>query len=264
MNNTRAWSTYLLLAVAVAAGTSQYAAAQAQGEERWCSDMINADCNSFGSGGQFGIPVPLPPSPGRAGAPFDMMGVWTSVVTEDWRWRVLMPSKGDYASVPLNQEGTRVADRWDPERDADTCKHFGAPGLMRNPLRVRIDWENDMTLRVQTDHGMQTRRFHFDEQAVAGGAPSLQGDSVSQWHETGLQVVTANLRAGYLRKNGVPYSENAVLIEYYDRFSVFDDDWLVVTTVVEDPTYLVREFITSSQFKRLPDDSAWNPMPCGT
>ena len=264
MNNTRGWSACLLLAAAAAAGTSQHAAAQTQGSDRWCVEMINADCNSFGSGGQFGMPVPAPPTPGRAGATFDMTGVWTSVITEDWRWRVLTPPKGDYASVPLNPEGTRVADQWDPESAADTCKHFGAPGLMRNPLRVRIGWENDMTLRVQTDHGMQTRQFHFDEQGVAGGAPSLQGDSVARWHETGLEVVTTNLSAGYLRKNGVPYSEDAVLIEYYDRFSVFEDDWLVVTTVVEDPAYLSREFITSSQFKRLDDDSAWNPVPCGT
>ena len=97
-----------------------------------------------------------------------------------------------------------------------------------------------------------------------GGGPTLQGDSVAQWHETGLEVVTTNLGTGYLRKNGVPYSGDTLLTEYFDRFEAYGGEWLLVTTVVDDPIYLTREFITSSQFKRVPDDSSWNPVPCGS
>ena len=80
----------------------------------------------------------------------------------------------------------------------------------------------------------------------------------------GLKVVTKNLRAGYLRKNGVPYSENAIVTEYYDRVSVFGVDYLHVTTIVEDPTYLTQPFITSTEFKREADGSKWSPSPCKT
>lgn len=223
-----------------------------------CEEAINADCSPFGRGGT----VIVPAEPGEQGAPVDLTGYWVSVVTEDWRWRVVTPPKGDYASIPLNAEGVRAADTWDPEAEAN-CKHFGAAGLMRNPMRLHISWEDEMTLRIDTDHGMQTRRLHFDAAALRGGAPTLQGDSVAQWHETGMEVVTTNLKPGYLRKNGVPYSEDAVLTEYYDRLEAYGDEWLMVTTVVVDPVYLIREFITSSQFKQLPDDSLWNPVPCG-
>ena len=53
----------------------------------------------------------------RAQAPIDLTGTWVSVVTEDWRWRMMTPPKGDYPSIPLNPEGRTVADAWDPARD---------------------------------------------------------------------------------------------------------------------------------------------------
>jgi hypothetical protein len=76
--------------------------------------------------------------------------------------------------------------------------------------------------------------------------------------------VTTNLRSGYLRKNGLPYSENARLTEYFSRVAGFGNDYLTVLTVVHDPMYLNGDFITSSQFKREPDAFCWNPSPCRT
>jgi hypothetical protein len=220
-----------------------------------CDYDINADCRTRDD---------EPRRQDREGAPVDLTGYWVSVVTEDWRWRMMTPPKGDIASLPLNGNGERETLKWDPDTDAGTCKPFGAPGLMRNPMRVRLSWEDDRTLRLDTDHGVQTRRFHFEAASAQSSRASLQGDSVANWQESGLKVVTTNMIPGYLRKNGVPYSADALLTEYYDRISAFGDDWLIVTTVVEDPTYLSREFITSTHFKRLADGSAWNPVPCGS
>jgi hypothetical protein len=73
------------------------------------------------------------------------------------------------------------------------------------------------------------------------------------------------MRAGYLRKNGVPYSENAVLTEYYERLSAPDgDEWLIVTTIVDDPTYLNTPYVTSSHFKKQVNNAGWNPTPCSS
>ncbi len=78
-----------------------------------------------------------------------------------------------------------------------------------------------------------------------------------------MKVVTTNLRSGYLRKNGVPYSEKAVVNEYFDRFSEPNgDEWFVVTTIVEDPQYLQQPFITSTHFKKEPNDAKWRPTSC--
>ena len=217
----------------------------------------------------------------RAAAPFDMTGNWVSVVTEDWRWRMVLPAKGDYSSVPLNAEGRKVADTWDPSRLAtDGCKPYGAVAIMRVPGRLRVSWEDDTTLKIETDAGQQTRLLRFDKSQKPPAERSWQGHSTAEWElisargglgvslQQGpsrigtLKVGTTNLRAGYLRKNGVPYSEDTVVTEYFDRLSAYGTDWLTVFTVVEDPRYLNQPFITSTHFKRETDSSKWMPEPC--
>ncbi len=80
-----------------------------------------------------------------------------------------------------------------------------------------------------------------------------------------LWAITTHLTAGYLRANGVPYSENAVLTEYFDRFTATNgEEWFVVTTIVEDPAYLSTPFVTTSHFKQEPDGANWRPTPCET
>jgi hypothetical protein len=78
-----------------------------------------------------------------------------------------------------------------------------------------------------------------------------------------LEVVTTQLRPGYLRKNGAPYSVNAIVREFYDFSKERNGDtWFVVTTIVEDPTYLNEPFVTSTNFKKQADDRGWAPVPC--
>ena len=217
----------------------------------------------------------------------DLTGYWVSVVTEDWRWRMVIPPQGDYSSVPLNDDGEALADTWDPEQGVGTCEPYGAAGIMRMPLRLHISWEDDDTLRIDTDHGMQTRRLQFDGSGWQGGEPQWQGDSVATWDGgrrgrrsggagrgggasardqatelTHLKVVTTHMRPGWLRTNGVPYSGDTVLTEFFDRHSAYNEEWITVTTIVNDPAYLTDEFITSSSFKQLADDSGWSPQPC--
>jgi hypothetical protein len=237
--------------------------------------------------GQRGRGPAGPPPTAKQAAPIDLTGSWVSVVTEDWRWRMVTPLKGDAASVPTNAAARKVIDAWDPARDEAAglqCKAYGAPAIMRVPGRLRISWRDENTLRIETDAGQQTRLFHFDSALPRRTTPSWQGHSVAKWetsHPTGapvipfllgprlgtrsrsLEVVTTGLRAGYLRKNGVPYSENTLLKEYYDLFDEPNGDtWFMVTTIVEDPTYLAVPFVTTSHFKKTPDASGWHPEPC--
>ena len=207
----------------------------------------------------------------------DLTGYWVSVVSEDWRFRIATPRKGDIGAVPLNAEGRKVAEAWDPARDAEAgneCRAYGAAGIMRIPGRLHITWQDGDTLQIETDAGRQTRTLRFgpaDPPAVG----SWQGHSVASW-ESGagraagpgprwgsLRVVTTAMTAGYLRRNGVPYSGQAVLTEYFDRHSLPDgSEWITVTSIVNDPRYLTQEFITSTDFKKEPDGSKWRPTPC--
>ncbi len=244
----------------------------------------------------FAIPAALAqqaPAIFQRDAPIDLTGVWVSVVTEDWSVRMIAPVKGDFASLPLNPEGQKVANGWDPAKDiaaGEACKAYAAPALLRIPGRLKISWQDGgSTLRIDTDAGQQTRLLHFAGVEPPGEA-GWQGYSAASWEYAGgfdparitptvtrrrmaplpttpqggsLKVITTHVKPGYLRKNGIPYSKDALLTEYFNEYAdPYGTDWMVVTTIVHDPTYLVVDFITSTNFKREPDDSKWRPRPC--
>jgi hypothetical protein len=262
-------------------------------------------------------PPQAPPSSAKAAARTDLTGQWVAQVTEDWRWRMITPPKGDYASVPLTPMGRQLADGWDPAKDeaaGEACRAFGAGGIMRQPTRLRIAWKDENSLEIKTDSGEQTRLFHFERTAAADTEPSWQGRSVAEWMggapaapffvlvaptreaatargaaanrepppgapaaaargaarpasappAGALKVTTTGLKPGYLRKNGVPYSGQAVITEYYDRVSMFGNDYLQVVTIVTDPAYLRVPFAVSNHFKLERDESKWRPTPCAT
>ena len=257
-------------------------------------------------------PPELPRTP-KTVAPIDITGYWVAVITEDWRWRMLTPPKGDYASLPLNDEGRRVADSWNLAKDESAglaCKPYGVGNIMRMPGRMHITWPDDTTLKVEFDAGTQTRLLHFGSKPAKLGAPTWQGYSAAEWQVAGQQltldrngvpngpspgaagggggggagggrrggragrgappvggslfVTTTNFRDGYLRKNGVPYSADANITEYFDKVGPEPngDVILLVRTVVDDPKYLQLPFITSTHFKLEKDGAKWNPSPC--
>ena len=222
-----------------------------------------------------------PPPSGRAQAPYDLTGYWVALVTDDWRYRMLTPPKGNADYIPVNAEARRVMDQWDPAKDesaGEACRVYGAAGVMRLPGRLHITWDGDNTLRLETDAGTQMRRFVFTA-APPAGEPTWQGVSSARWQfpggggrgggrgaraETGqLVVTTTRMKPGYLRKNGVPYGQDAVLTEYFLR--LVDDDgqeYLADTMMVDDPQYLAQPYIKTYQYKKQRDAAGWNPTPC--
>jgi hypothetical protein len=214
---------------------------------------------------------------GRAGAPVDLTGYWVSLITDFWRYRMLTPPKGNVDYLPITPEARKVAEAWDPARDeaaGEQCRGYGAVGVMRQPGRLRISWETDDVMRLDTDAGTQTRRFYFSG-APAAAPPSWQGVSVARWArpftpsaeglppQGELRVTTTRMRPGYVRKNGIPYSGNATLAEYFVR--LVDDDgqqYLAVTQALDDSRYFVTPVIRTMLFKRQADAAGWNPTPC--
>ncbi|MBI3050159.1 MAG: hypothetical protein HYY76_17815 [Acidobacteria bacterium] len=271
-----------------------------------------------GRGGRGGAPATA-----RARAPIDLTGYWTAVVSEDWHTRMLTAPKGDFGSgapgaieipgvgpigvganpsergnIPYNARGAKAALAWDPAKDeaeGNTCKAYGAPGIMRLPTQLRISWQDDSTLKLEADHGTQTRLFHFGPLAPPGRMdfsnatyvpppplefepppgvqPSGQGYSMAVWHvvpatgivERGghLKVVTMRLTPGYYWKNGMPYTGSLVLTEYFRLMELPDrSQWIRYTQIAEDPEYLTQPWVVNYAFRKLPDGSRWNPIPC--
>src|SRR5689334_25434921 len=138
-----------------------------------------------------------PPQPARTVAPVDVTGTWVSVVTEDWRWRMVTPQKGpngqaDVGSIPVTPAARQVANAWDPAKEG-SCQAYGVGGLMRMPGRLKISWQDDNTLKIESDAGQQTRLLKFAAPGAANApvsatsaappARTLQGTSVAERSE---------------------------------------------------------------------------------
>jgi hypothetical protein len=204
---------------------------------------------------------------------------------------------GGFAPIPLNAEGRRVTMAWDPAKDeaeGNQCKSYGAGNFLNVPGRLHITWADDNTLQIELDSGTQTRQFHFGSAIPANFQPTWQGYSIASWEGLSdfershlgapqgrgnltskqfgagggsrggnLKVMTTGLKAGYLRKNGVPYSDKAILEEHFRVFTEPNGDtWLITTALITDPTYLQEEFIVSRSFRKEPNGAKWSPSPC--
>ena len=211
----------------------------------------------------------------RDSAPIDLTGYWVSYVTENWRYRMVTPAKGEYRRIPSSRAALPIINAWDPaadERAGNQCKSYGAGNIMSVPGRLHITWQDADTLRIDTDAGTQTRLLHFASRADASPpARSWQGESTAVWEPApgsdggSLRVVTTNLRSGYLRKNGVPYGERATVTENFDLAPLAGNGrLLLVTTTVDDPEYLTGPYVVSPHFKKEPDGSKWDPTPCSS
>jgi hypothetical protein len=208
------------------------------------------------------------------------------------------PNPAAQGNIPYNTVGAQMAMKWDPandEAEGNACKAYGAPGIMRLPTHLRITWQDENTLKVEADYGTQTRLFHFGPptdrgrldysnatffpprpakaEPPAGVEPSGQGYSVASWTIMGgsadferggsLKVATTHLKPGYYWKNGMPYTGNAALTEYFRVMQLPDrSQWIRFTQIVDDPDYLTQPWIVNYAFKKLPDGSKWNPTPC--
>jgi hypothetical protein len=227
----------------------------------------------------------------QASAPLDLTGQWVSLVTDDWRWRMVTPPKGDVLYLPVNEAGRKVAEAWDPKKDeaaGEACKAYGAGGIMHWPGRLRISWDNENTLKLETDTGQQTRLFNFGTPQPPSGDPTWQGFSVAAWELPGagrgrrgggagadgasplragssMRVTTTRMRPGYYRRNGVPYGANATMTEWFTTITEPDGNvYLLVTKILDDTQYLNGPYVRTVQFKKENGTAGWTPTPCAS
>src|SRR2546426_1323038 len=244
--------------------------------------LLGAVCLHAQRGGGRGGAQQTPTA--KAGAPIDLTGYWVSLVTQDWRLRMFTPPKGDYAGIPLNAEARKIADGWDPAKDeaaGEQCRSYGAPTLMRIPGRLHITWQDDQTLKIEADSGTQTRIFLFS--TGEGQAGTWQGISKASW-EYLPAAVSDTLGAGrgsIDRRGGPPQdvpdnkklpdlskkrindcAEVRFTLVFHHASEPHRGALPLLTSTVEDPTYLAQPLMFSTQFKKQADASGWNPTPC--
>jgi len=228
-------------------------------------------------------------------APYDPTGYWVSLITQNWRFRMVAKGPGDYIGAPINAQAKKLADAWtqaQAQAAARDCEAYGGAIIMWLPEHLHISWQDANDLRVQTDAGMQTRVLHFvsaPEGARAAAAaprdiqPSRQGYSLARWvlaagsqrggrgagagagmpRYGSLEVTTDHMLPGLLAKNGIPYDGNTKKTEWWDlRKDSSGEQWLSISTTVVDPEYLTRPYIYDPVFQKEDDGAKWDPSPC--
>jgi hypothetical protein len=185
----------------------------------------------------------------------DLAGGWGQRFHEDLPERGAGPDIGDYLGLPINDAARRRADSWDagkwtmPERQCEPHPPDYGP---RGPASLRISSTVDpVSQDVIAWHTtlmwmLPQRAIYMDGRA----RPSLyaqhtwQGFSTGEWEGDMLKVTTTHLKEGWLRRNGVPRSEKATLVEYFIRHG----EYLTLVTVVKDPVYLTEAFVRTSNW----------------
>ena len=185
----------------------------------------------------------------------DLAGGWGQRFHEDLPERGAGPDIGDYLGLPINDAARRRADSWDagkwtmPERQCEPHPPDYGP---RGPASLRISSTVDSVSQdVISWHTtlmwmLPQRTIYMDgrPRPSAYAQHTWQGFSTGEWEGDMLKVTTTHLKEGWLRRNGVPRSERATLVEYFIRHG----EYLTLVTVVKDPVYLTEAFVRTSNW----------------
>ena len=192
-----------------------------------------------------------------AAAQSTLAGTWNSLRTfEDEQDRGPGPDLGDYTGLPINDAARHFADSWDASRltlQEHQCRVHVAPYIYHGPLNLRIWEEKDpetqqlVAIKNYISTYEQTRTIWMDGRPHPSPfAPhTFMGFSTGRWDGQVLTVVTTHLKQGWLRRNGVPESDQTTLFERFVRHG----DLLSHTVIITDPVYLAEPMIRTSDFR---------------
>jgi glyoxylase-like metal-dependent hydrolase (beta-lactamase superfamily II) len=203
-----------------------------------------------------------------AAAQVDFSGEWQPRFWEDNPERVAGPELGEYAGIPINDAARLRAEAWDasiqtlPEWQ---CRPHSADYIWRGPSPLRIRKEVDPVSRETVAFHAEWMRS-VDRPIYLDGRPhppadalhTWSGYSTAKWDGDMLTVTVTHLKEGYLRRNGLPRSDQATLTEHWIR----NGDFLTVMTIIKDPVYLTEPFVRTTDYE-LNLNQQVVPYPCG-
>jgi hypothetical protein len=193
-------------------------------------------------------------------AQVDLSGEWADKYHEDWPERLPGPDIGDYIGLPLNNSARMKADSWEasvqtlPERQ---CIPHPNPYSLRGPADLHI-WPvpdpvsgGPLAWKMFGTFGRATHTVWMDGRPHPSKyAPhTFEGFTTGVWEGDMLTTYTTHIKMGYLRRNGVPTSDETTVTEHWVRHG----DVLTVTTVVEDPVYLTEPLVRSQNWQLDPE-----------
>jgi cyclase len=190
-----------------------------------------------------------------AAAQVDFSGEWAPRFWEDQPERLPGPELGDYAGIPISDAARRRAETWDASIQSQPewqCRPHSADYIWRGPSNLRISKEVDPVSREITAFHAEwlrsvDRTVYLDARPhpPADALHTWAGFSTARWVGDILEVTVTHLKEGYLRRNGLPRSDQATLKEYWIR----NGNYLTVVTIVHDPVYLTEPFVRTTDYE---------------
>ena len=203
-----------------------------------------------------------------AHAQIDPAGEWSPRYHEDQPERRPGPEIGDYLGLPITDAARLRGDAWDaslltvPEHQ---CKPHPSDYSPRGPAELRIakviDRDTQRVIAYHTHISWEApeRDIWMDGRPHPPDyAPhTWQGFSTGKWEGDMLTITTTHLKIGWIRRNGIPRSDRATVVEHWIRH----DNYLTWVVIVTDPVYLTEPFIRTTDFVADPDQQI-APYPC--
>jgi hypothetical protein len=208
----------------------------------------------------------LPSVPARAQE--DPSGEWSPRYHEDQAERIPGPEIGDYLGLPINDAARLRANSWDAsllELPENQCRPHPSDYAWRGPAQLRIWKEVDRNKQQVIAYHTHISWQAAEQTIWMDGRPhpsavaphTWQGFSTGKWYGDMLSVTTTHLKEGWIRRNGVPRSDDATISTHIMRHG----NYLTVAVIIYDPVYLTEPFIRTTDFVYDPTQEI-APYPC--
>lgn len=199
----------------------------------------------------------------------DLSGNWAPAIHEDFPERIPGPELVNYLGLPITEGARMFAESWDASRltlPEHQCQVHVAPYIYRGPLNLHIWEEKDpqsqrvIAIKNYISTYEQTRTIWMDDRPHPSqwAAHTWMGFSTGKWEGNMLTVYTTHIKQGWLRRNGLPESDQATLIEHFIRHG----EMLTHVSIVTDPVYLTEPLIKTQNFNLIVQEGQNWLFPC--
>jgi hypothetical protein len=186
----------------------------------------------------------------------ELSGTWASRNHEDAQERGPGPYAVDYTGLPLNEEARTKALSYTASQLSlieRQCALYPPTYLMLGPFGMKIWNETDPVTGTTVAWKIGAWEDRAETTIWMDGRPrpsvnaphEREGFTTGTWEGDTLVAYTTHMKAGYIRRNGTPTSDQATMTTHFLRHG----EVLTVLAEIDDPIYFTEPLILSKTFQ---------------